>query len=490
MKSGAWRVSYSLGNNQRGIISLGSPFEKSVVIEFERLVKVLASSVRDGSRVSGRDWQRIENLPIALREKLINERLIEPTVDEKIPTLEVLLKQYGETRRGFCEETLLHDRRICNYLLEYFDNKRIDLITPAEAAGIRGYLQSERTKGRGKLNKSSTNRAITGFKTIFVFAVECGYLPFSPFAKVKGGATTNPERQFYVTKDMLMDAVRVCNHTELAAILVFARFAGLRIPCEIQEMKFSDFNVETNIFTVHQSGKTGMRRVPIFEELPLFLKKVQNMGNPDREYVFEKYRQCTNVGTVIKKRMSRSGLVPWEKFFVNLRSSCITDKERLGWTKSVMNAVFGNSEAVRLGHYVQPMPDLEYGNLGKTGKIAGLPIIGDGAIPAPIVDAAGKLMSDSSPDSSPFFREDLEIALWNAILEMPRNKRGCFEIFCYGVPTYPKLLAFEVLINKGEIYIVPEESTREQDPVFETKKAGSESISEPAFEESTGQYRT
>ena len=172
---------------------------------------------------------------------------------------------------------------------------------------------------------------------------------------------------------MIERAIASCSHAELRGILAFARFAGLRIPCEIRELKFSDFDRVNNLFRVDQSGKTGQRRVPIFEELFPFLDVLQTEAKPDQVYVFEHFRNCRNIGTLIKKRMGKAGLVPWVKFFVNLRSSCITDKERLGWPKSVMNAVFGNSEAVRLGHYIQPMADEDYGKLGFSSKNVDFP---------------------------------------------------------------------------------------------------------------------
>jgi hypothetical protein len=36
-----------------------------------------------------------------------------------------------------------------------------------------------------------------------------------------------------------------------------------------------------------------------------------------------------------------------------------------------MNAVLGNSEAIRIGHYIQPLPDFEYALLGQQNKKTG-----------------------------------------------------------------------------------------------------------------------
>jgi hypothetical protein len=233
-------------------------------------------------------------------------------------------------------------------------------------------LINERKAGHGKLLKSSTNKVVIALKPIFTFAVDCGYLQKSPFAKVKGGLTTTPERVYYVTYNEIESAICACgDDVELTGILAFARYAGLRIPSEIRDLRFTSFSdscfsTGEGIFKVPTSGKTGTRRVPFFAELFPYLKAIREKSKPGQEFVFNKYRNCKNIGTLIKKKMRKAGLKIWEKFFINLRSSCQTDKENnQHWSKSIMDAAFGNTEHVRLKHYIQPMPDEDYAKLGQ-----------------------------------------------------------------------------------------------------------------------------
>jgi hypothetical protein len=212
----------------------------------------------------------------------------------------------------------------------------------------------------------------------------------SPFAKVKGGPTTTPERVYYVSSEEIETAIKACGaDVELAGILALARYAGLRIPSEIKDLRFTDFEDScfsngTGIFRVPVSGKTGTRRVPLFNELIPHLKAIQEKSKPEQEFVFEKYRSCKNIGTLIKKKMQKAGLKVWEKFFINQRSSCQTDKERLGWSRSVMDAVFGNSEAIRIQHYIQPLPDEDYAKLGQQNANNSASI--NSSIEIPIID--------------------------------------------------------------------------------------------------------
>ncbi|GHT24535.1 hypothetical protein FACS189419_09510 [Planctomycetales bacterium] len=43
----------------------------------------------------------------------------------------------------------------------------------------------------------------------------------------------------------------------------------------------------------------------------------------------------------------------WNKLWVNLRSSCITDLSKRGYDEKTLDAIFGNSAAVRRVHYIQ-----------------------------------------------------------------------------------------------------------------------------------------
>ncbi|MDR2168513.1 MAG: phage integrase SAM-like domain-containing protein [Planctomycetaceae bacterium] len=276
---------------------------------------------------------------------------------------------FKATRKEFSKATQLRDGRSFKYLKNYFGaNTRIDKITPLKAAGIRGWMSEK------DYSTATINRSVTMFKMIFRFAVDTDILQSNPFSKVKGGATTNSKRQYYVSYSELESAIQVCeNEIEFAGALAFARYAGLRIPSEIRDLKFSDFKfLENNfgkegIFSVPVTGKTGKRTIPFFLELQPYFLALYNTRKPDQEFVFEKYRN-SNIAALIRKKMKQNGLPIWVKFFTNLRSSCITDKEHLGWQRSYMDAAFGNSESVRLGHYYQPLSDVEYAALGQQNK--------------------------------------------------------------------------------------------------------------------------
>jgi hypothetical protein len=53
-------------------------------------------------------------------------------------------------------------------------------------------------------------------------------------------------------------------------------------------------------------------------------------------------------------------------FFINLRASFTADKEWLGLKDSTLDVILGNSSAIRKKHYILPMDDAQYAQLGNS----------------------------------------------------------------------------------------------------------------------------
>ena len=65
------------------------------------------------------------------------------------------------------------------------------------------------------------------------------------------------------------------------------------------------------------------------------------------DYLLTEYRDCTNVGELVKDYMRRAGLKPWVNFMNNQRKSFINDLVDKGWQERDITAVCGNTEDVR-----------------------------------------------------------------------------------------------------------------------------------------------
>ena len=133
----------------------------------------------------------------------------------------------------------------------------------------------------------------------------------------------------------------------------------MRIPSEIRNLRYSDF--DGNVIRIHQDTKTGAREVPLFREIREIF---------DRLFAQVKARQDFSHVLVLGKlggfrerifaAIRASGVERWTKLFVNLRSSCITDMVEQRYSEKTLDAIFGNSAAVRTRHYIQFRKEKEY----------------------------------------------------------------------------------------------------------------------------------
>ena len=166
-------------------------------------------------------------------------------------------------------------------------------------------------------------------------------------------------------------------NVEWRGILAFARLAGLRYG-EILHLRFKDFETAANgrvFFRVSGKGKTGTRKVPLFDNLRPFYDALVVARREGQEYLFEESRKGENVGTLIRKAMRKAGLVPWEQFFVNLRRTRINEAREAGWTQQERTAVFGNSPLVRAKNYDGDLSANDIARLGAENVDATVPVL-------------------------------------------------------------------------------------------------------------------
>ena len=136
------------------------------------------------------------------------------------------------------------------------------------------------------------------------------------------------------------------------------RFVALRIPSEVQHLRFCDF--VDNEIRIHPATKTGARAVPLFGEVrEIFERILVNLGKNfvPSDLVF------VNLGNFWRRvvvAIAVAGVEKWVKLFVNLRSSCITDMVERRYSEKMLDAMFGNSAPVRSRHYIQFRKDKEY----------------------------------------------------------------------------------------------------------------------------------
>jgi integrase len=361
-KDKGWRFCYIDVQGKRRTFYLSSKHSRESATEIMLLVENLVSAQIQGKEPSRADAERLRICHVQVRKTLISHGLIEPTLDEKIPTLGKLCELVCKTKSRLDSKTLLAYQRNSDYLIDYYsEDKRIDLISSTDAELHITWLMTER---KPPLSGGTISRSIRSFRTIFKFAIKSKWLTLNPYSEVKGGCVRDEERVEFVEESTVQKVIAACPNDELRLILVLSRYAGLR-PHEIRSLKFEHFRIDEPIpyFEIPVKTKTGFRQVPYFPEIRPYFEAVRSAASPEQEFVLEYYRHHTNWGTAIAKVAKKAGVRMWKKAFNNPRSSRTTELDAKGTPQSTMGAVFGNTEKVRKIHYLQFQQQKEFAKL-------------------------------------------------------------------------------------------------------------------------------
>jgi len=237
---------------------------------------------------------------------------------------------------------------------------QMQTITRADCNNFKIHLQ-------GKYSLAYTGTTIKTVKRFFIAAIHANQIIKNPFDGLKIPAQKNPERQFFVDRPMLEKLLEACPDHQWKMIIALARIGGLRTPCEVLLLKWTDINWHLKKFLVHSpktehhAGK-DQRFVPLFPVLKELLEEGFNQAEDGEIYVINRYRNSNqNLRTTFKKIIIRAGLLPWPKLFNNLRSSRSTELARNRCPMHLITAWIGNSEKIQNDHYLQ-VNDTDYEN--------------------------------------------------------------------------------------------------------------------------------
>jgi integrase len=286
-----------------------------------------------------------------LRENLVAWGLAEP-INPRLMTdegrlLGAFLDAYIESRTDAKPNTIANYKQVRRLLCEYFGEQcLINSITPSAGDKWRRWMAKDKHLAASTISKH-TKRA----KTMMADAVRDRLLAESPFAHLKGGSETNPERQRFIDRDMVDRVMEWCPDADWRCIFALARFGGLRCPSEVLGLKWTDIDWDAGRLRI-ESPKTGLRFCPLFPELRAVLSEAWGLAPKGAVHVVGRYRNGQNLGTQFGRIIERAGLVPWPKLFVNCRASRRTELQEQ-FPSHVINQWLGQSTAVAERHYLQ-----------------------------------------------------------------------------------------------------------------------------------------
>lgn len=248
-------------------------------------------------------------------------------------------------------------------LISFFGaERRLSSITPDDATGFRGFLESRsKERGEGMISRATVNRRIGAARTFFTLARKRKIIVENPFRDVKGGEQVNRSRLRYIPDETVARVLAACPNAQWYVMICFARFGGVRCPSEIVRLRWQDIDWQNRKILIH-SPKTehiegkGTRIIPLFPELEkALIKLVARLVVYDDQrdtYVITRYRDPrVNLGTQLKKIIKRAGVEPWPRLWQNLRASREMDLSRR-FPLEVACDWIGNSPRIAMKHYM------------------------------------------------------------------------------------------------------------------------------------------
>ena len=348
-KGGKRRVCFTSPDGSRQSLYLGKIPRKSaesIKLRVEEILQDRAFNRSHSSELA--NW--IAGLSATTAKKMVGVGLIAAAAPTM--TVEALIETFL-SRSDVKKSTQAAYQQTTTSLIKVLGGKSsISSIGGAEADAWRAACVAE------GLARATIAKRTNVAKSIFKKAVSLGVLTKNPFDHLRVGSQVNAERSVFVSRSTIADVLRQCPDAKWRAIIGLTRFAGLRCPSELQELKWSDVDWDKKLLVV-RSSKTehheggGVRLVPVAPELqPILFDLFDNAAEGDVLLFPNLGSSSGNLRTTFHKLITRAGHTPWPRLFQNLRGSCETDWVDLYPSHQVASWL-GHSPSVAARHYLK-----------------------------------------------------------------------------------------------------------------------------------------
>jgi integrase len=265
-----------------------------------------------------------------IREFLDSAGLIPREAEER--TVHQCLDAFLEAQRGQCKEStmLVLDRAVKHAKAFFPADKELQAVTISDALAFSKWLKTRRGKQSPQLAEATVRKACSIVSQAFRFALRSGWIRSNAFVDsgVKKSVPPNLSRVAYVSIAETESLFRACSSREEQLMVGFARFAALRLPSEISDLRWSDFKSDFKVVCIRASKTGNARSVPVMPPLRQLLLE-DSVPSDTSEFVFPRLRRHPSLSTTMRRIIGRSGIKNYPRALHALRGSCITD-----WSKA------------------------------------------------------------------------------------------------------------------------------------------------------------
>lgn len=360
-RTGCVVVQFTALDGKRRTLRFGNIPDKDA-IRHVSMLQALIATLNVGGTSDAKLTSQIESwltgIGPKIGDKLVEFGLLRPVAETESTQLGPFLDRYLALRTDVKPTTATAFTFTQRNLVAFFGYDRdLTTINKLEAREFRAHLQKTKLDGGESLAANTMRRRVTMASQFFNAAVEAGIIEKNPFRGVGEAVRANKARMYFLTVDDAAKVLAACPSAEWKLVFGLARWGGLRIPSEINELKWEDFDWAGGKFLVH-SPKTEhhegkeCRWVPIFDELYPIVREAWEKAEPGDVYVLNRYRNHTNLATGFKIIVKRAGLKQWPKTFQNLRSTRETELMAVHPIDKVCEWI-GNTPLIAMKHYKQ-----------------------------------------------------------------------------------------------------------------------------------------
>ena len=347
--NGLMRIAFIDAHNRRRSLRLGRMSIKDVQHMLPR-VEALIDCTKS-TRPPAHDIVKwVEGLPPVTQEKLKKLGLIDAA--SMTVTLEELIEKFISLQDVKPSTMAVYKQATDSLVAVLGAGTPITSIKPADGDRWR------KAQASSGLATATVAKRTNVAKNIFSRAVAWKMIPSSPFAHLKSGNQRNPSRIHYVD-DATIDALLAeCRDAEWKGLIVLARYAGLRCPSEVKELRWEDVDWSKMALTVRSPKTAGhvgheVRVVPIEPRLRDTLAALYSNSSGNGPVIPFLQRSFKGTYMGVRRRVEKAGLAVWPRLMQNLRSSCERDWAQSYPAKDVAEWI-GHSLAVAMGHYLAP----------------------------------------------------------------------------------------------------------------------------------------
>ncbi len=360
------RILYRDKNRKQQTIRLGE-CPKADASAARMAIGHLVIASRHGSVPHPDAVRWLDRIDDVLYARVVAHGLCQPRAGAAVVTLANLLDRFDATV-AVKPTTQYKYRQVADSLRAFLGaDTALASITPAHADNWRKSIAEpkaspptldNKTEPAKALARATIAKRVVIAKGVFRKAVRWGYIASNPFADLRAGSQSNPDRAHYVTVETTRAILAACPDEEWRAIIALSRFAGLRCPSEVVGLRWGDIVWDKGRMTV-RSPKTAnheghaVRVVPIAPELRPILQDLFDRAEPGSEAVVPRLRDAgVNLRTQFERIIAKAGVKPWPRLFHNMRASCATDwVER--FPAHVVAGWLGHSPMIAAQHYLQ-----------------------------------------------------------------------------------------------------------------------------------------